>query len=216
MMFLIVLIMGIAGLGYLAGYGDVRYPNPNHDRFTTWVYWRYWIMVAVIASSLVAMLIYAYDVTVSVGRIRGFLFWGMAAAIGYTAVFVVWEIIIWTNCTGINMASCQTTRPHFVNRNYPADTTPDPAFLLTLFGAGLGGVGMLVSLYMINQMTCAALATRNVNAQNLGVSNAAATFDDDEYQIQSSIGDHLIDTHASDGVFQDSRHIGLMFHQKAQ
>jgi hypothetical protein len=201
MMFLITLIIGGAIFGYGAGYGAIRYPDIVNDPFFTWVYWRYWVMLATLVATLVGMLFYAFDVSVSVGRVRGLIFWAVMAAVGYTAVFLVWEIVIWTRCAD---NATPSTCDHWRNRDYPATTSPDPAFFLTLFGAGLGGIGMLISLYMINQMTCASLATRNVNAQNLGVSNTAATFDDADY-FQAEIGH---------GIMEDPRYVGLAFHSK--
>lgn len=176
-MLLITLVIGISVHAYLAGYGAIRYKDPINEPFLTWNYWRYLITAFVMILTLVLMWIFAFDVSVLQVRVRGYLFWLIFAAVGYMAVFIVWEIIIWTKCNEVDSPGPPPTfkYPHCVNRDYPMNNAPDPAFMLTLFGAAGGFIGMLICLYMINQIVCAALASRTVLGQELTTQGSGAT-----------------------------------------
>jgi hypothetical protein len=176
-MLLITLVIGLSAHAYIAGLAAIRYQDPINEPFLTWTYWRYTVMAFVIVLTLVFMWIFAFDVSVLQIPVRGYLFWLIFLAVGFAAVFVVWEIIIWTKCNEVASPGPPPVfkYPHCVNRDYPANNSPDAAFLLTLFGAGGAGVGMLICLYMINQITCAALASRTVLGQGLTTQQVGGT-----------------------------------------
>lgn len=215
-MFLVTLVIGAGILAFGAGWGVMLYKDVDNEPFLTWDYWRYESVNMLMVLALILMWIYAFDVMTSTGKIRGMLFWGMIIGVFYIAIFVVWEIIIWVAyCDEILTPGPPPTfkYPHCVNRDYPTVTSPDVVFLLTLFGAAAGGVGMLICAYIINQITCASLAMQNVYSQRLNTVNRNPAVQDEyadsaEFE-RDSIGSPLditIEPSLND------RNVGLLFH----
>jgi hypothetical protein len=218
-MFLVTLVIGAGILAFGAGWGVMLYKDVDNEPFLTWDYWRYESVNILMMIALILMWIYAFDVMTSTGKIRGMLFWIMLIGVAYIAVFVVWEIIIWTKCDEILTPGPPPVfkYPHCVNRDYPTMTSPDVVFLLTLFGAAAGGVGMLICAYIINQITCASLAMRSIRSQGLSTMNRNPAVQDefgDPAQFEDeSIGSPL------DITIEPSLHdrnVGFLFHSSSK
>lgn len=170
-----ILLVGI--LGSLGGDLAIRYPDQENDPFFEWVYYRYLTMTAVGIIALVLFLMYIFDAAIANGKLRGYLFWPMLFGAVYVAVCVVWEVFIWVKgCNDVRSIGPPVVfeNAHCVNRDYPSVTTPDPAFLCTLFGGAVISVGMFIAAYMINQVTCAMLAMRSV--RGFGMDTPATGF----------------------------------------
>lgn len=166
--FSIAAIYILGGAGYIAGGLAIRYQNQISDPFDTPIYWRYTSAGFAIIGSLPLFLLYVIDVVLASGRVRGLLWVLLGLVAGGLVVFVVWEIIIWTHCN--DQDSGVFLHPHCQNRDYPNHKTPDAAFLLTLFGAAVCDGAIFFMVYIIQTITCRALANRNieVGAQGQG------------------------------------------------
>lgn len=140
---LISLCFLIGATVYYAGYGLLRYNDQNSDVFFTWKYWRYYLMAILHPMLLCATWWFTYILSKQSGSTTGTMYTLFAlAGLGYSLVFCVWELVILLDCNDTKIVGLETVpvHPHCFNRNAPADTYPDPGFLMTFIGGIFLGI----------------------------------------------------------------------------
>lgn len=204
---LVTIIMGIGIVGFIGGFGAIRYSDQENDPYHKWVYYRYTTVITDGIFMTIFFWIYIFDVSVANGKVRGFLFWVMLISAVYATVCVIWDVVIWAG-DKCNEELSPGPPPvfkyaHCVNRDFPTVKYPDSAFFCTLFGMGFFAAGMYVAAYVINQISCETLAMRAVRGNNLATPVAGpntaylSVADDDGGQLYDQayngtmIGDEL-------------------------
>ena len=188
----VLFLVGIGG--YWAGY------EVYSTHYDVWEWYRNFLMGIIPTLGLVATWYFGYSARFAPRQALSTLyFWAMIGSLGFTAMYVVWEIVIWRECNDKN--GFIFVHPHCANPNYPVETTPKMEFFLTFFGAALCGLAQVVCIMFSEQITCAGAYAGAVSMPSYSERAVAGNFYQDTnaspidsrkyHKGSSSIGSHF-------------------------
>jgi len=141
----------IAGIGgYVSGY------EVYATHYTSWEWWRNFLMIIIPIVGIAFTWWFGYSARFNARNTRSnWFFYGMMVSVGYSAMWIVWEIVVWRECNNLN--GLVFVHPHCANPLFPVETEPKIEFFLTFFGAVAIAVAQFVCVYFANTITCIAL-----------------------------------------------------------
>ena len=184
-------IVALLAIGvYWSGYED----NGNGMRsgdWVSWPYYRYLISGYIPVVLLVATWITFYD-QLRKNPNHWFYFGLIVVSVGWMAMFVGWEVVVWTECS--DKTGGVPDHPHCINRNYPLNGNPDPNFFLT-FSGGAMSLFLALCYFFFIFADHIFLASRAAQAFQWGM-QSKMTDEEDEVPKGSGIGAPITATQA--------------------
>lgn len=147
-------ITAIVLLGYATfylGWGQMRYSETTIIPMEKFVYWRFALagLLPLVAYVVTAIFVVSVMFSVMSAKTRRMRFISavhkVACAVGlaWGLLFAGFEIVTWTECNDPG-----PKHPECRNREYPAETVADYAFIMMVISSGVMTIGMALGLYM--------------------------------------------------------------------